>query len=159
MAQTTAVLIYDLNPPPTLLSVPPALRARPHTGALNHRLLLLVLCCGGFIAAAMPIEGKGPLDLSLLPHPLTLSQPLTRRRCFRFRAPVKGRARRAGVTSMGGWVGKNIPQAERQSVRQAIRREGERQREQSVVQSPQQGGAAAGGRGTARGGRAGLDEK
>ena len=45
MAQTTAVLIYDLNPPPTLLSVPPALRARPHTGALNHKLLLLFAGC------------------------------------------------------------------------------------------------------------------
>ena len=30
---------YDLNPPSTLLAVPPALRARPHTGALNFSLL------------------------------------------------------------------------------------------------------------------------
>ena len=47
--------------------------------------------------------------------------------CYRFRAPVKGRGRRPGVTSVGGWVGKNVPPAERQSFRQPIRRESERQ--------------------------------
>ena len=58
--------------------------------------------------------------------------------------PRQGRGRRPGDTSVGGWVGKNIPPAERQSFWQAICREGERQKEQSEAQSPRVGAGPQG---------------
>ena len=61
----------------------------PHTGALSRELLLLLL--------ALPeLSGAGGCGCK---------QPAPRRNSFWFRAPVKGRGRRPGVTSIGRWAG------------------------------------------------------
>ena len=68
-------LICYLNPPAALLAVPPRLRRRPHTGALNHRRLLLDFRCRALFTEALPIEGKGSLGRGLLSSRFTLRGP------------------------------------------------------------------------------------
>ena len=95
---------FDLESKPTLrpFNVPPALRARPHTGALGRKLLLLDFRCRALITETMPIEEKGSRGRGL-PPPGSAQQGFGGS-SFRFRAPAKGRSRRLGVTSVGGWL-------------------------------------------------------
>ena len=81
-------LYFDLNPPSTLYRFPRGCAAAPIRGLWASNCSLFFWVCRNFqaqdFAAAM--------------------QPANRRSSDRFRAPVKGRGRRPGVTSMGGWL-------------------------------------------------------
>ena len=87
------LFVLDLNPPAALVAVPPRLRRRPHTGALNHRLLLLFAGC-------------------LQPQKLTLSIPAQSPGEGEVRSPEPpygGGGAAAGEPLEGGWVGLDHP--------------------------------------------------
>ena len=97
----------SLHRPQTRFGVlAPGLRPRPCRGS---ELLTAPsgLRCGELSTETMPIEGKTwPMAGG---DSFQIYAAWAWRRSCRHRAPVKGRGRRPGVTSVGGWVGKNNP--------------------------------------------------
>ena len=88
------LFVLDLNPPAALVAVPPRLRRRPRTGALNHRLLLLFAGCLQPQKLTLSILAQSPGEGEVRsPEP-----------------PYGGGGAAAGEPLEGGWVGKNIPQ-------------------------------------------------
>ena len=87
--------------PPT--AVTPSLRLRPLAGALNRKLLPPNPCCadpgGGSPRPREPFSSIGIVSV------ISALQRKSRRSSFRPRAPVWGRARRAGGTLKGRRVG------------------------------------------------------
>ena len=87
--------------PPT--EVTPSLRLRPLAGALNRKLLPPNPCCadpgGGSPRPREPFSSIGIVSV------ISALQRKSRRSSFRPRAPVWGRARRAGGTLKGRRVG------------------------------------------------------
>ncbi len=136
VAQTVPVFLclhFSSNPARPPADVPLRLRRRPHTGALNHKLLLLPqrrtadclpktlpLRLGEYlnpptrpqrcppVAARHPPpgdrRGTAPSFIGIAAAKGSL-QPKPRRSSQRSRAPVWGRARRAGGTLKGRRVG------------------------------------------------------
>ena len=121
---------YDLNPPSTLLAVPPALRARPHTGALNFSLLPYP---EGAVFGLEPLSRGGGRRLGVTSVGGWLrSRSAACGRCSEaeqgqrsaFCKRATSRAAKAGHRNPD-WV-KIIPRIERQSLRHRIRREASR---------------------------------
>ena len=107
-------------PPPAHSGAPCRLRRRPPAGGSEPGAACSGFTLWGHFHCGNANRGKGALAHRLFPYPAAMPQllggcfaaaaePANRGSSFRFRAPVKGRARRAGVTSVGGWVGSNVP--------------------------------------------------
>ena len=88
------LILIESHPPP--IAVPPALRARPHTGALGHRLLHLDFSCRVLFTETMPIEEKRTLKPIPSPSGCGNSE--------KSRAPAGARPQ-AGGFRYGRWVG------------------------------------------------------
>ena len=105
-------LYFSSNPARPPIAVPPRLRRRPHTGALNQSLLLLGSVCAYLKVLAKSTE-KGSSRWARVPFPLLAMLQLKALRsatpegAVSGRFPPKGGCRAAaGGTHLkgGGWV-------------------------------------------------------